>query len=83
MGKTARVSIVGIVMMGLWAGVMMGRAQTGTVLTAVPVGTDTRNGFIFGYGFTLYVPEIKVLALGFYDKDGDGLAVSHDVGLYT
>jgi len=72
---------------GFVAGILLavllpGGVRGDTALISVPPGDDTRSGYVWGYSFGVLTNDIRITALGFYDQDGDGLAVAHNVGLY-
>lgn len=47
------------------------------------VGTNNGVGYSLGYSFSIDQPGASLTGLGFYDEGGDGLATSHDIGIYT
>jgi hypothetical protein len=56
-------------------------ATIGLTVTPDPQTAYGNGGWVLGYSFLANSP-ISVVSLGVYDADGDGLAGSHDVGLW-
>lgn len=50
--------------------------------TLVGLGNTPFNQTI-GYRFTVLDQAVRVISLGFYDQDGDGLTTTHQVGIWT
>jgi hypothetical protein len=57
------------------------RAQTSLGIDAAGVSQHFLGDWMLGYRFTA-VNSFSVASLGFYDRGGDGLAASHQVGLW-
>lgn len=82
-----RIVIVQFVVVALVAAGVLAtptRADAGfAAVEFTPAGAGGNAGdFVTGYQFQVTAPQV-VSALGYYDHLGDGLAESHDVGLYT
>lgn len=60
------------------------QAQTtsGIAITGAGVEFSNSSSWILGYSFAVSAP-ITVTALGIYDSGSDGLAQSHDIGLWS
>jgi hypothetical protein len=64
---------------------VFGRGAQASTISAINVGAEAAFGagtFTVGWAFTVN-QDIVVTELGYFDRFGDGLVASHDVGLWT
>ncbi len=57
-------------------------ANAGTITVSTGDVLDRNGPFNIGFQFDVGDDPITIDALGVYDKDGDGLAASHEVGIW-